>query len=43
MFAGEKVTLELVAPLGDPLAINISGYLLNFRKQDAKHIKVKLG
>lgn len=40
---GEKVTLELVAPLGDPLAINISGYLLSLRKQDAKHIKVKLG
>jgi len=39
---GEKVTLELVAPLGDPLAINISGYLLSLRKQDAKHIKVKL-
>ncbi len=40
---GEKVTLELVAPLGDPLAINISGYLLSLRKQDANHIKVKLG
>ena len=39
---GEKVTIELVAPLGDPIAINISGYLLSLRKQDARHIKVEI-
>ena len=39
---GEKVTIELVAPLGDPIAINISGYLLSLRKQDAKYINVQI-
>lgn len=38
---GEKVQVELIAPLGDPIAINISGYLLGIRKCDAKHIKVR--
>lgn len=38
---GEKVTLELIAPMGDPIAINIGGYLLSLRKQDAKNIVVK--
>jgi len=39
---GEKVTIELIAPFGDPIAINISGYLLSLRKQDARHIKVRI-
>ena len=29
---GEKVTIERKAPLGDPIAISISGYLLSVRK-----------
>lgn len=39
---GEKVKLELIAPLGDPIAINISGYLLSIRKSDASSIKVRI-
>jgi ferrous iron transport protein A len=39
---GEVVTLELIAPLGDPIAINIGGYVLSLRKQDARYIKVKV-
>lgn len=39
---GEMVSLELVAPLGDPIAINLSGYLLSLRRQDAQYINVKL-
>ena len=39
---GEKVKLELIAPLGDPIAIKINGYLLSIRKSDAKEIKVKV-
>ncbi len=39
---GEKITLELVAPLGDPIAINIGGYLLSLRKQDAQNINVQI-
>ncbi len=39
---GEVVTLELIAPLGDPIAINIGGYLLSLRKREAQYIKVEL-
>jgi len=39
---GEVVTLELIAPLGDPIAINIAGYLLSLRKQEAQNIIVQL-
>lgn len=39
---GEMVSLELVAPLGDPIAINLNGYLLSLRRQDAQYINVKL-
>jgi ferrous iron transport protein A len=39
---GEIVTLELIAPLGDPIAINIGGYLLSLRKQEAQYINVQL-
>ncbi len=39
---GEIVTLELIAPLGDPIAINIGGYLLSLRKQEAQYINVQV-
>lgn len=37
---GEPVWIEMVAPLGDPLAIQIAGYYLSIRKQDADKIWV---
>ena len=39
---GEQVTIEMIAPFGDPIAINIGGYLLSLRKQEARHIKVEI-
>lgn len=39
-FAGEKLTIQHIAPLGDPIAINVSGYLISLRKKDAKTINV---
>jgi ferrous iron transport protein A len=39
---GEKISLESIAPLGDPIAINVSGYLLSLRKQEASTILVTL-
>ena len=39
---GEKIRLELIAPMGDPIAIDIGGYLLSLRKKDAHNITVKL-
>lgn len=37
---GEPVLVEMVAPLGDPLAIKIAGYYLSIRKTEAEKIMV---
>ena len=37
---GEPVCVEMVAPLGDPLAIQIAGYYLSIRKSEAENIWV---
>lgn len=39
---GEKVFLEQVAPLGDPICVKISGYTLSLRLNEAEHIQVDL-
>jgi ferrous iron transport protein A len=39
---GEKIKLVSIAPFGDPLAIEVSGYLLSVRKEDAATVVVKL-
>jgi len=37
---GEPVWIEMIAPMGDPMAIQIAGYYLSIRKQDAERIWV---
>lgn len=37
---GEKVTVERVAPLGDPLEFLVKGYHLSLRKSEASQIIV---
>ena len=37
-----KVTLQKIAPMGDPIEIMIRGYELTIRVADAKRIEVKL-
>lgn len=37
---GERIHIERKAPLGDPIAISISGYLLSMRKSEAETILV---
>jgi ferrous iron transport protein A len=39
---GEPVMVQMVAPLGDPIAIQIAGYNLSIRKKDADNIMVTL-
>ena len=39
---GEPVWVEMIAPLGDPMAINIAGYYLSIRKRDADNILVSV-
>lgn len=38
---GEEITLEQVAPLGDPISVNISGYSLSLRLNEAENIMVE--
>ena len=33
--------IVLVAPLGDPIAIDINGFILSIRKSEAEHVLVK--
>ena len=39
---GEPVWVEMIAPLGDPMAIQIAGYYLSIRKKDAENIWVEV-
>lgn len=39
---GEKIQMEQIAPLGDPISVNISGYHLSLRLNEAEHILVEL-
>lgn len=39
---GERIFLEQVAPMGDPISIKISGYSLSLRLNEAEHINVTL-
>jgi ferrous iron transport protein A len=39
---GEPVTVEMIAPMGDPMAIRIAGYYLSIRKKDAYRIWVTI-
>ena len=38
---GEPVWIEMIAPMGDPMAIRIAGYYLSIRKKDAENIWVE--
>ena len=38
---GTQVTVRKVAPLGDPIQVNVRGYELSIRKADAEMIEVK--
>ena len=39
---GEPVEVEMIAPMGDPMAISIAGYYLSIRKKDAENIWVEV-
>ena len=40
---GEKIEVIRVAPLGDPIAISITGYMLGLRKDEAATVRVRMG
>lgn len=37
---GEKIIMEQVAPLGDPISVYVAGYHLSLRLNEAEHIFV---
>lgn len=39
---GETILMEQVAPLGDPISINVSGYHLSLRLNEAEQIIVDI-
>jgi ferrous iron transport protein A len=39
---GEKVMVEQIAPLGDPISISVAGYHLSLRLNEANSIFVEL-
>lgn len=39
---GEKIVLEQIAPLGDPISVNVAGYSLSLRLNEAEYIIVDI-
>jgi Fe2+ transport system protein FeoA len=38
---GETITIERVAPLGDPISVQVAGYNLSLRQEEADSIIVE--
>ena len=43
LIPGTKVTLQKVAPMGDPIQIRLRGYELSIRREDAMKIALREG
>lgn len=43
LIPGTTVSVQKVAPLGDPIQIRIRGYELTLRKEDAAQIEIREG
>ena len=39
---GEPILMEQVAPLGDPISVNVSGYHLSLRLNEAEQVIVDI-
>lgn len=39
---GERIILEQVAPLGDPISVSVAGYHLSLRINEAEHVFVEV-
>ena len=39
---GERILLEQIAPLGDPISVSVAGYHLSLRLNEAEHIYVEI-
>ena len=43
LITGTAVKLQKIAPMGDPIQIQVRGYELTIRREDARHITLKEG
>lgn len=43
LYPGKSVSVVFRAPLGDPIAIDVDGYTLSLRKEEASLIEVEEG
>jgi Fe2+ transport system protein FeoA len=41
LFSGKQVEVLFRAPFGDPIAVNIEGYVLSLRKEEAELVEVE--
>lgn len=41
LIPGTKITLQKVAPMGDPIQIHLRGYELTLRREDAEKITLR--
>lgn len=41
LYPGKKVTLLFKAPLGDPIAIDVEGYTLSLRRNEAALVELE--
>jgi len=39
---GEKICVEQIAPLGDPISVKVTGYTLSLRRTEAESIIVDI-
>lgn len=40
--AGEKIKVEKIAPMGDPIEVTVKSYNLSLRKQEARQIEIEV-
>lgn len=41
LIPGTKVSLQKIAPMGDPIQIQVRGYELTIRREDAQRIEIR--
>ena len=39
---GERIKVEKIAPMGDPIEVSVKGYSLTLRKNEAKGIEIEV-
>jgi ferrous iron transport protein A len=42
LLPGEKVRIEKIAPLGDPISVKVGTYLLSLRREEANTVMVQI-